>query len=146
MLLLTCTVGGDQFAIDAMRVAEVLPVVSWRYVFGMSNGVVGLLNYHRAVVPLLDLSMLILGTPSTVRMHTRIVMVHADLGVPGRHHVLLGLIAEGNVEMLRCDPAAFVTPDDVLAAAPFLGPVLADTRGIIQWIEIDHLMDAREHD
>jgi chemotaxis-related protein WspB len=145
MLWITCAAGGDRFVIEATRVAEVLPAVYWKPVVGASRGVIGMLNYHHTTVPLLDLSILVLGVPSSIRMHTRILLVRANLGAPDRSHVLLGLVAERVAGTMRRDPADFVMPDEMTVTAPYLGPVLADPQGIIQRIDIDALLALAEH-
>lgn len=140
MLWLSCTIGGDRFVLDAKRVTAVLPAIVWKRVVGAPHGVVGLVNYHQTPVPLLDLSMLFFGTPSALRMHTRIIMVQTILSAPAPERPLLGLLAEGSVETLRHDFADFVPPDDVATTAPYLGPIFTDESGIVQRIEIDALL------
>lgn len=146
MLWVTCRVGGDRFVIDAKRIAAILPAVSWKRVTGGPPGIVGLVNYHQTPVPLLDLSTLLFETPSQLRMHSRILLVHvsagwteAELPAP-REHRLLGVVAEGGVEMVRRGPGDFVVPDAVTMTAPYLGPVFTDAHGVVQRIDVDALI------
>ncbi len=56
-----------------------------------------------------------------------------------RQH-LIGLIAERATDILRRDPQDFVEAGVKLAAAPFLGPVLMDERGVIQLLLANKLL------
>jgi chemotaxis-related protein WspB len=47
---------------------------------------------------------------------------------------LLGLIAEQATQLIRKEPDDFVAPGVKVDAAPYLGPVAMDPRGVIQWV------------
>ena len=51
-----------------------------------------------------------------------------------------GLIAEKATETLRREPGDFVASGVKSDGAPYLGPVVNDARGIIQWIEVNKLL------
>jgi chemotaxis-related protein WspB len=143
VLFLEFHIGTDRFVVETKRVVEVLPLVQWKHVPESSDGVVGLINYHRTALPVIDLSLLVLGRPAPVRMSTRIVLVDtrhdlANAGV-GDSTALLCLIAERVTGTLRHDPSEFAVLRGVAAIAPYLGPVLTDARGIVQRIEVEHL-------
>jgi chemotaxis-related protein WspB len=113
-----------------------------------------MINYRRAPVAVLDLSLLMFGRPSAQRMNTRIILVLtagalAEVDPGGRpksvadsdgRPMLLGLVAERVMGAIRRDPAAFVTPDSIVTTAPYLGRVLTDEPGIVQRVEVDHLL------
>jgi chemotaxis-related protein WspB len=85
-----------------------------------------------------DLSEITLGRPASERLSTRIVVVnYADAA--GQSH-LLGLVAERATEMLRKELKDFVDPGVKIAAAPYLGPVLMDKGGPIQWLYEQRLL------
>jgi chemotaxis-related protein WspB len=56
-----------------------------------------------------------------------------------KSHVL-GLIVEKATETLQCDPDGFSSCGVVNDEARYLGPVLADPRGLIQWIKVTDLL------
>ena len=64
------------------------------------------------------------------------------LGAEGWHKGLLGLIAEKATETLRREPGEFVTSGVTNAGTPYLGPVVTDARGLIQWVEVGKLLPA----
>ena len=53
---------------------------------------------------------------------------------------ILGLIAEQAVEAVHKQASEFVTSGVNLDKAPYLGPVLADSKGTIQWIQEHRLL------
>ncbi len=136
MLFLQFRVGMDRFVVETSRVVEVLPLVYWKQLPGAAGGLAGILNYRCTPVPLIDLSILMLGHPSPERMSTRIIVVSTDSVSSGR----LGLIGEQVVSTVHSDPASFVVPDDVTMTVPYLGPVLVQAYGVIQWLYVDHLV------
>lgn len=144
MLFFLFRMGNDRYALDALQIAEVLPLVGIKAIPQASSGVVGILDYHGAPVPLIDLSQLALGRPARQRLGTRIILANYP-GRNGTYH-LLGLLAERATEIMRRDPTDFVTSGVGNDTAPYLGPVAADAQGMIQWIKIDRLLPSTVRD
>jgi chemotaxis-related protein WspB len=138
MLFLVFQLGPDRYALDARRVAEVLPLVGIRKIPQAPAGVAGVFNYRGTPVPVIDLSELILGQPARRCLSTRIVLVH-DANGRGEARVL-GLIAERATETVRRDAAEFVPSGIANGAAPYLGPVATDARGLVQWVDVGLLL------
>src|SRR3954470_4354213 len=99
MLFLVFKLGDDRYALDASRVAEVVPLLSLKQMPQSPPGFAGILNYRGRPVPALDLCQLTLGRPAREQLSTRIIIL-AYTGKNGRQH-LLGLIAENATEMVR---------------------------------------------
>jgi chemotaxis-related protein WspB len=138
MLFLLFLIGKDTYALDAGQVAEVLPLMSIKQIPRSPRGIAGAINYHGAPVPVIDLSELMLGRRAPARLSTRIILaLYSD--EHGEPH-LLGLIAEGATEFMRRDSKDFVSSGITNDAAPDLGPVAADPRGLIQWIDVEKLL------
>jgi chemotaxis-related protein WspB len=57
----------------------------------------------------------------------------------GRTH-LLGLIAERATQTARHEPSDFVASGVTSAGAPYLGPVVSDALGLLQWIDVRTLL------
>lgn len=134
MLFLLLQLGPDRYAIAARDVVEVLPLVEIKRLPQTPPEIAGLFTYRGTPVPLLDLSQLAFGAPARARLSTRILLVNCQ------HGRLLGLIAEGATAMLRCEPEAFLPAGTYEPAAPWLGPVVRDERGIVQRIEWQQLL------
>lgn len=144
MLFLVFQLGPDRYALEAKRVAEVLPLVDIKNIPHAPNGIAGVFNYRGTPVPVIDLAQLTLGHPARRCLSTRIVLVH-DMNGWGEQRVL-GLMAEHATETVRRDPADFVSSGVANGAAPYLGPIASDERGLMQWIEMDRLLPASVKD
>jgi chemotaxis-related protein WspB len=138
MLFLLFQLGNDRYALDASRVVEVLPLVELQSLPGAPRGVAGVFNYRGRPVPALDLCELTLRRAAREHLSTRIVVVRCP-GAGGQSH-LLGLIAEQATEVLRRDRRDFTGSGVQVTNAPYLGPMAADARGMIQWIYEDRLL------
>ncbi len=144
MLFLLFQLGEDRYALSAGDVVVVLPLLRIKQIPQSPPGVLGVCNYHGSPVPVIDLSVLALGTPARARFSTRLVLVrYPDAAGASR---LLGLIAEKATETLRRNPTDFVPAGVANDHAPYLGPVAADARGLVQWIHVERLLPAAVRD
>jgi len=138
MLFLLFQLGTDRYALEASRVVEVVPLLELKRLPQAPKGVAGMFNYRGYPVPAVDLSELTLGQPAQERLSTRIIVVkHPDATGQER---LLGLVAEHATETLRADPVSFVDSGVRLGAAPYLGPMLMDAKGPVQWLHESRLV------
>jgi chemotaxis-related protein WspB len=138
MLFLLFQLGKDRYALPAERVVEVVPMLELRRLPHAPRGVAGIFIYRGRPVPAIDLSQLALGQPASERLSTRILIVNCpdERGEPR----LLGLVAEKATEMLRKEASEFVQPNVSVGAASYLGPLLPDANGPIQWIDEQRLV------
>jgi chemotaxis-related protein WspB len=138
MLFLIFKLGKDRYAIEANRVLEVLPLLAIKRLPQAPRGVAGIFNLRGQPVPALDLNDLAFGEAARERLTTRIIVVlHTDSS--GRNHPL-GLIAENVTQTVRKDPKDFINPGVSIADAPYLGPIVMDGDGPIQWLNSQHLL------
>lgn len=140
MLFLLFQLGDDRYALNTADLVEVLPMVKLKALPQALPGVAGAFTYHGTPVPLIDLAALALGTPSRTLMSTRILLVNYDDPNGERH--LLGLLAEQATETIRRDADDFMEAGVAVDAAPYLGPVTTDARGLIQRIQVNGLLPA----
>ncbi len=138
MLFLIFQLGKDRYAIEAAKIAAVLPLVIAKAIPHAPAAVAGVFDYRGTTVPLIDLSQLALGRPAQRRRSTRIILV--DYPVATGDTALLGLIAENALETLARDPAEFMPSGVSSEGAPYLGPVVSDAHGIVQWLQLDRLL------
>ena len=132
MLFLLFQLGKDRYALGASRVVEVAPLLALKRLPQAPKGVAGIFNYRGRPVPAVDLCEMATGQPASERLSTRIIIVsyqHEN----GTEH-LLGLIAENATEMLRKNTKDFVDSGVTMESTPYLGPVLMDAQGPIQWV------------
>jgi chemotaxis-related protein WspB len=141
MLFILFQLDQDRYALEASRVVEVVPLLNLRRLPQAPKGLAGIFNYRGRPVPAVDLCELTLGHPAAERLSTRIIIVqHTD---PSGAVHLVGLVAEQATEMLRKDAGDFVSPGVRTGTPPYLGPVLMDARGAIQWVNEQMLLSAR---
>jgi chemotaxis-related protein WspB len=141
MLFLLFHIGTERYVLEASRVIEVLPLVNLKKIPQAPKGFAGLMNYRGRPVPAIDLCELTLGEPARERLSTRIILVKYPQ--EGESDRVVGLIAEHATEMLRKEPNEFVDPGFKNAGAPYLGPIVLDPGGAIQWIRTEHLLTTK---
>ena len=143
MLLLLFQIGEDRYALDTASVLEVVPWVTLKRVARAPVGVAGLLDYHAAAVPVLDLRELTTGERSEARFSTRLILVKTSASAPGMNQgpAVVGLLAERATGTLKRSPADFVESGLSIPGAPYLGPVIPDEEGFIQFVRLEGLFD-----
>lgn len=141
MLFLVFRIGDDRYAVEARSVVEVIPMLGLKRIPQAPKGVAGLFNYRGEAVPALDLAELTTGRPATERLSTRILVIQMDINGRGLRPV--GVIAEHATSMLQKRPEDFVDTGITPGTAPYLGPVLLDDQGVIQWIQEQKLLPER---
>jgi len=138
MLFLLFHADRARYAIDVDQLVEVLPLIDIQPILQMPESVAGAFDYRGTPVPAIDLSQLMLGRPSRRRLSTRIVVVRYPDAAGLPHH--LGLIAERATETFRGDLDEFARTGVARASAPYLGPLIRDEQGFVQWIEVPKLL------
>ncbi len=140
MLFLLFQLGQDRYVLDASQIAEVVPLLSITPIPQAPPGVAGICNYHGLLVPVIDISALLLSQPAQRRLSTRILLVYYpdDNG----EKQLLGFIAEKAVETVRREPTDFRASGITNDAAASLGPVAIDAHGLVQWIAVHKVLPA----
>jgi len=138
MLFLLFHIGKERYALEASRVVEVVPMLDMKEIPQAPPGLAGLINYRGQPVPVVDLNRLTLGHAATGKFSTRIIIMKCE-GLNGTPQ-MVGLVAERATGMLRKDPHDFVKTGLGEIEKPFLGPVLMDPAGPIQWILEDKLL------
>jgi chemotaxis-related protein WspB len=146
-LMLLFYVGDDRYALDSRRVVEVVPTVALKKLHGAPTYIPGLFNYRGHLVPVVDLCQMIQGTPARAYLSTRIVLVNCQLPDIDKgddrnlqQPIILGLMAERVTETLDKPETEFVSPTIKFDNTPYLGGTIADDRGMIQFVRVEHLL------
>ena len=140
MLFLLFELGPDRYVLPATQIARVLPLVHLRAIPHAPHELAGLFDYHGASVPVIDVSLLATGRPAAWTLSTRIVLVGCGSRPDSEH--LLGLIVERATRTIRRDVKDFAPSGVSHGEAPYLGPVLSDQGGLIQWIDVEKILPA----
>lgn len=130
----------ERYALAAQAITEVLPLVNLQLIPRAPEGVVGALNYHGSLVPVVDLKLLAYGVRSKAVMGTRIII--NQIAIAERGERLLGMIAERVCNTIHRSSRDFKPQSLVTPAAPYLGEVTSDEEGIIQEIDVMKLLPA----
>ena len=138
MLFLLFKIGKDRYVIEASRIIEVAPLVELRRLPQAPRGLSGVMNYRGQPVPVLDLCQLTSERPASERLSTRIIILKHPAAKQSER--LIGLIAEGVTQVLHKEPAEFVSAELNNAHAPYLGPIILDDDGAIQWLDAERLV------
>jgi chemotaxis-related protein WspB len=163
MLLLTFTAGANRYAIDVVRIVELVPRVALRSIPRAPAFLAGLLGYRGKVVPVIDLCLLLDLAPCRDCLSTRIILVRdapdnhnqskpdrgdagEDIGASQPDRVrpsdLLGLIAEHVSDLTYAQPEHVMPVPVSLPEAPYLSAVVQTDQGIVQLIAVERVRDA----
>jgi chemotaxis-related protein WspB len=138
MLFLLFSIGKDRYVIEANRIIEVAPLVELRSLPQSPRGLAGVMNYRGKPVPVLDLCQLTSERPASERLSTRIIILKHPAAKQSER--LIGLIAERVTQVMHKEPGEFVSAQLNNANAPYLGPIILDAAGAIQWIDAERLL------
>ncbi|OHV95568.1 chemotaxis protein [Janthinobacterium lividum] len=136
MKVLLFHIGRDRYGLPLAGIVRVLPLLELKQLPLTPDYVAGLMDLHGVPVPVIDLSRLAGLPAAAAQFDTRIVIV--DYRAPGGTTHALGLMASQVRGIADIDPQGL--EDSGVATAPFLGPVASDADGIVQLIELAHLL------
>ncbi|SMF95912.1 chemotaxis-related protein WspB [Methylomagnum ishizawai] len=126
MLLLLFKLGARRYALDAMAVAQVLPVPTLEPAPPGPHGLAGLLRYRGGLVPVLDLRQIAEGEPCAPALSSRVILV-------GGRDGLLGLLAEHVTDTAHLDAAHQLAAIARQSSPDWLDPTLyEDEEGLAQ--------------
>jgi chemotaxis-related protein WspB len=148
MLFLLFELDGDQYALNAADIAEVLPFVPTKSIPGAPAWVAGILERRGSPVPVIDVPMLALGRAAHRLRSTRLVLVRYDAPQVGsgtgshadRPERVLGLIVERATQTRRIAREAFRDSGVATPHARWLGPVASYAAGLVQWVAVQQML------
>ena len=138
MKVLVFHIGKDRYGLPLAAIVRVLPLLELKQLPLTPDYVAGLMDLHGLPVPVIDLSRLAGLAPAAAQFDTRIVVVDYRAPDGGQH--VLGLMASRVRGIARFDPAQL--GESGVAGAPFLGQVASDADGMLQLVDLDHLLTA----
>lgn len=159
MLLLLFCLQEERYAIPSRQVLEIIPLVDLQPIHQSAADIPGFFNYRGCIVPVIDLCQRLKGQRSRPHLSTRIILVdlqvgtqtpagespvemvsiHADdrLTRPGS---ILGLMAERVTDTIHSQDAGLLSRGLQVGDTPMLGNMLQDSQGLIQVLNLSHLM------
>ena len=145
-LFLLLRLGSDRYVINAECVIEVLPIVRLKNIPCAPLGAAGMMSFRGSAIPVVDLSIIALGSETPARMMTRIVVVRYEPAVRGEDSGLLGLIVPEVMRTSHLDTSRFEPVGSRNERAPYLGPVLTTDDGVLQQLLIPALLNEELRD
>jgi chemotaxis-related protein WspB len=144
MQLLAFTIGAEEYAIEAHRVIEVLPLVTARPIPRMPDFVRGIFTHRGRLVPLVDLGRLLTDTPLRARLGTRVIVVEFSSGDDSSapHAIRLGAAAENVLSLCSSTGAEPSLPALHPPHAPYLGRLVRIGGRTLQVLNVEHLLPA----
>ncbi|MGX9776961.1 Coupling protein CheW [Janthinobacterium lividum] len=137
MKVLLFHIGRDRYGLPLARIVRVLPLLELKQLPLTPDYVAGLMDLHGTPVPVIDLSRLAGLPAAAAQFDTRIVVV--DYRAPGGETMhALGLLASQVRGIADIDPLQL--EHSGVATVPFLGQVASDADGIVQLVELEHLL------
>jgi len=151
MLFLLFDLDDDRYALDSSEIVEVLALTPVKKIPGAPAWVAGVFERGGEPVPVIDVAQLALGRAAHRLRSTRLVLVHYDTRSKLTHDTahaggsepghLLGLIVERATRTRRIEREQFVGSGVATPHAPWLGPVVSDSMGLIQWVEVQQMLN-----
>ncbi len=138
MLMLQLYVGDSCFALDSSWVVEVVPRVVLKPVPKAPDYIAGQMNYRGKPTSVTDFCLLLTGKPATTRLHSRIIICQYE-DEKGKLHPM-GLVAERVTSTLRAEAEVFEAVSLAPDSLNFLGGVLPDDQGGVQFIDFHALL------
>ena len=142
MLLLTFTVAGDLYAIEATTVEKVLPPVTLRKIPGADVAVAGILDYMGKALPVVDLTALYTGQPCLRKLSSRILIVKYRKSAASHLLGLLGLLVAEATDTINVDSSSLQSANVASRPDMGLGSVLVHNGRWVQLVQAENLFPA----
>jgi purine-binding chemotaxis protein CheW len=140
-LHLTFFVAGEEFAVEVLRVREVVEHMPITRVPSMPAAVRGVVNLRGAVVPVIDLGVRLSGVPLEITRRTCIVMV--ELVVDGQRS-LMGLLVDAVGQVVVPESIEPVPPFGTHVRVEFLRGMGLVGKGFVLLLDVDCVLSTRD--
>jgi len=134
MLYVLCRIGRDAYAISSEAVERVLPFASLKNLPGGVRGLTGLLNYQGISVPVVDLCLLLAGSPARELAGTRLLLCPVE----GLRNGRIALLVEHVSDVARLTEEDFQPTG--AAGDDCLDGVASRSGELIQRIEVPRIL------
>lgn len=138
MLLFTFEANGQTYGLDLRSISQVAPYPACTRLQQAPAYIAGLVTWRRRTVPVIDISVLLGGTPARPLLSTRLLVI--DYHLPDGSSQPLGLLVEKGVEIVRqeenrCEPQKVRIPE-----APYLDGTAEHNGLLIQKLAVEELL------
>lgn len=141
MLMLIVKAGDQVFALSSRDVIEIIPLIQIRPVPTSGDHLAGVIDYRGTLVPVIDLSLLLIGRACKRHLSSRIVLT--SLAVDDHSSRLVGILAEGVTGTSDIDPESLTPLPAVFAVDDCLGGITNSEHGMTQEVRVKHILSER---
>ena len=143
---LSFRLGGDDYAVDILRVQEIRGWENVRALPESRDYVKGVLDLRGTIVPIIDLRVRF-GQPEPDYVQTTVVIVMSVKTASGETH-LVGGVVDGVSDVLDIDGADLKPPPTIGGAINrrYLSGMVSLPRGMVILLDLDKLFDPSELD
>ena len=133
MLLLIFRVRSERYGLDSANVVETIPLVKLTPGLADADYLAGFCRYRGLALPVIDLSLLLVGQPCAQILSTRIMIVSQPQQPLGEGTMLCGLMAEQLTEARNC------RPEEVRSLGSGGQRIVADEMGPIRILPLESI-------
>jgi chemotaxis-related protein WspB len=141
MLLIVFRIGSGAYALDASKVAEVLPLLEIDPLPDAPRGLAGVVNYRGMPVPVIELAALVTHGSARRLRSTRLLMLRDEDAL---HATPFALLVESATETLRVDPArlgaAARAGEGGWEGGRWFGPVMSHRGELVRIVDVPALL------
>ncbi|MFH7321624.1 chemotaxis protein CheW [Desulfurivibrio sp. D14AmB] len=131
--MLLFAIKDDRYAMPTERIVEIIPLVRFKKIPKTADHVAGMINYHGEPVPVIDLGVLIGGSPCDRYYSTRIILVNYPLA---QGEKLLGIMAERATSMISNQEGQIDSGRILIDEALHTSEAGGKNDGIVQWFDL----------
>ena len=137
-LMLLLSAGDEHYTLNARAVTAVIVAVELTPLAGVPNAVVGLVNHHGRMVPVVDLCRLMQGRDCKDLLSTRIVMLRHPPESASASSV--GLRAERVTHCCWAEPAELTSAEGAYSDATYLRRIAGQRTEMVSVLCLDRLL------
>lgn len=135
MLVVLIEIANKKYALEISNILEIIPLVKINTLSHLPKFLAGVINYRGNIIPVVDLSYLVIGVYSKKLLSSRIIILEGD-----KENMLYGILAEKVTETLTVKEDTFKITNIQRIDAPFLDNILIGNEDIIQKINFRQLL------
>jgi len=137
MMVLLFKVDNDCYGMDVASVVELVPYMVLQKLPKAPEFIAGLLNYRGSIVPVVDLTMLLVNRPTRQLLSSRIILTRPTISGGAR---FVGLLAEQVTEASKIPDDEFSDTGLKGDQSIFVDKLAVRPEGLVQHINVDLLL------
>ncbi|MBJ6723743.1 chemotaxis protein CheW [Geomesophilobacter sediminis] len=132
--LVSFNLGAEEYAVEVLKVREIIRMTAITHVPNTSHGVEGIINLRGKVIPIISLRSRFGMMPADYDHHTRIMVMDID----GK---LMGFVVDGVSEVIRISSAEIQPPPDMVGGADqdFISGVIQHGDHLLLLLQLDKM-------